>query len=213
LKQARFRLLFGLIAAAGLTAAAAAPPQARFTSQSLAAAKALGSSSAPVRIDEWADYECPACRNFYQGTVRPLIDNYVSTGKVYFVYHDFPLSVHPYSRDAARWANAAAAAGYFEPVQQALFAKQDDWSANGKIEPVIAAALSPAELKKVQTIYQQDAPQLDAAVAADYAMGQQRNIEQTPTIFVTAHGNTQALPPGGVSYTLMKQYVDYLLAH
>jgi len=213
LKQVRFRLILGLIAGAALVAAAATPPQAHFTPQSLSAAKALGSSSAPIRIDEWADYECPACRNFYQGTVRPMIDNYVSTGKVYFVYHDFPLAMHAYSRDAARWANAAAAAGFFEPVQQALFAKQDDWSATGKIEPVVAAALSPAEMRKVQLIYQQDAAQLDAAVASDLAMGQQRNIDQTPSIFVTARGNTQALPPGGVSYTLMKQYLDYLLAH
>jgi protein-disulfide isomerase len=213
LKRVRFYLILGLFAGAALAAAAATPQQTRLTPQALSAAKSLGSSSAPIRIDEYADYECPACRNFYQGTVRPLIDNYVSTGKVYFVYHDFPLSMHKYARDAARWANAAAAAGQFEPVQQALFAKQDDWVASGNIQAAVAAALSPAEMKKVQLIFQQDAAQLDAAVAADQASGQAKNIEQTPSIFVTAHGTTQALPPGGVSYTLMKQYVDYLLGH
>jgi hypothetical protein len=68
-------------------------------------------------------------------------------------------------------------------------------------------------MKKIQTIYDQDAPQLDAAIDSDLADGRARNINQTPTIYVTSHGNTQELPPGGVSYTLMKQYLDYLLAH
>jgi len=62
-------------------------------------------------------------------------------------------------------------------------------------------------------IYQRQGPQLDAAIDADLAAGHARNVNATPTIFVTAHGSTQPLPPGGVSYTLMKQYLDYLLAH
>lgn len=194
-------------------AAATPPAQMHITPESLTAAKSLGSSSAPIRIDEFSDFECPACRNFYQNTLRQVIDNYVSTGKVYVVHHDFPLSMHPYSRVAARWANAAAAAGLFEPVEQTLFAKQDEWGATGNVEPVIAGVLSATEMKKVQMIYQQDAAQLDAAVESDLAAGKLKNVNQTPSIFVTSHGSTQALPPGGVTYELMKQYLDYLLAH
>jgi protein-disulfide isomerase len=145
--------------------------------------------------------------------LRQVIDNYVSTGKVFVVHHDFPLNMHSHSHEAARWANAAAAAGLFEPVEQALFTHQDDWGATGKIEPMLAETLSPSEMKKVESIYQQDAAQLDAAVAADIALGQSKNVNQTPTIFVTSRGTTQPLPPGGVSYTLMQQYLDYLLAH
>jgi protein-disulfide isomerase len=213
LKRTGLYLIAGLIAGAALVAAAAAPPQTHITPESLTAAKSIGSSSAPVRIDEFSDFQCPACGNFYRNTVRQVIDNYVSTGKVYIVHHDFPLNMHAHSREAARWANAAAAVGVFEPVEQALFDKQEDWGATGKIEADIAPALSPAEMKKVETIYQQDAPQLDAAIDADLALGHLRNIDQTPTIFVTSHGNMQPLPPGGISYTLMKQYLDYLLAH
>jgi protein-disulfide isomerase len=187
------------------------PAQTHLTPAVLSVAKSLGSSSAPIRIDEFSDFQCPTCRAFYQGTLRLVIDNYVSTGKVFIVHHDFPL--HPHSRDAARWANAAAATGRFETVEQNLFAKQDDWGATGRIEPVIAAALSPAEMKKVQTIYQQDGPQLDAAVDTDVALGHAEDVRGTPSIFVTAHGSTQALPPGGVAYTYMKQYLDYLLTH
>ena len=213
MRRIGFFLVAGLIAGAALVAAAASPAQIHITPESLTAAKSLGSSSAPVRIDEFSDFQCPACGNFYRNTLRQVIDNYVSTGKVFVVHHDFPLSMHAYSHDAARWANAAAAAGVFETVEQALFDKQEDWGATGKIEPMLAEVLSPAEMKKVETIYQQDGPQLDAAIEADLALGRSKNVEQTPTIFVTSHGNVQALPPGGVTYTLMKQYLDYLLAH
>jgi len=212
-KLKRLAFYFSAIVLAGVAfvAAAAAPPQVHFTPQSLTAAKSLGSSSAPIRIDEFSDFECPACRNFYESTLRLVIDNYVSTGKVFVVHHDFPL--HPHSRDAARWANAAAVAGQFEPVEQALFGKQDDWGATGKIEPVLADVLSTAEMKKVEIIYQQDAPQLDAAVEADVALGRSKNVQSTPSIYVTSHAGTEALPAGGVNYTLMKQYLDYLLSH
>lgn len=215
MKPVRFYLLAGLLAGTAMMAAATKPipSQARITPESLSAAKSLGSSSAPVRIDEYSDFQCPACGNFYRNTLRQVIDNYVSTGKVFVVHHDFPLSMHSHSREAALWANAAAAAGVFEPVEQALFDKQDDWGATGKIEPVVAGALSAAEMKKVETIYQQDAPQLEAVIEADLAAGRAKNIDQTPSIFITSHGTAQALPPGGVSYTLMKQYLDYLLAH
>jgi protein-disulfide isomerase len=210
-KLKRLAFYLSAIVLAGVAFVAAAPPQVHFTPQSLTAAKSLGSSSAPIRIDEFSDFECPACRNFYENTLRLVIDNYVSTGKVFVVHHDFPL--HQHSRDAARWANAAAVAGQFEPVEQALFGKQDDWGATGKIEPVLADVLSTAEMKKVEIIYQQDAPQLDAAVEADVALGHSKNVQSTPSIYVTSHAGTEALPAGGVNYTLMKQYLDYLLTH
>ncbi len=151
------------------------------------------------------------CATFYLRTLRPVIDNYVSTGKVYLVHRDFPLAMHTYSRDAARWATAAAVAGDFEAVDQALYANQEKWEVNGQIEPFVAAVLSPAEMKKVKSLFTQDASELDAAVETDYALGRSKNVDATPSIFITAHGQTSELPPGGVGYPLMKQYLDYLL--
>jgi len=185
--------------------------QTHITPTSVTYAKSLGSSSAPVRIEVFSDYQCPQCRNFYLNTLRPVIDNYVSAGKVYLIHHDFPLSIHSYSREAARWATAAAVVGDFETVDQALYTNQDKWETNGQIEPFIAAVLSPADMKKVKTLYTQDATELDAAVATDQALGKAKNIDSTPTIFITARGETHELPPGGVNYQLMKQYLDYLL--
>src|SRR5262245_31158464 len=83
--------------------------------------KAFGSKSAPVVMEEFSDYQCPACKTLYTTTNRLLMDNYVSTGKVYLIHRDFPLANHAYSRTAARYARAAASLGKVEPVEQTLF--------------------------------------------------------------------------------------------
>src|SRR5437899_12092644 len=72
----------------------------------LTAQKAVGSKSAPIVIEVFSDFQCPACKRVYQETLRPVMDNYVATGKVYLVHRDFPLPMHNHSREAARWANA-----------------------------------------------------------------------------------------------------------
>src|ERR1700758_5574834 len=70
--------------------------------------KAIGTKSAPITMEVFSDYQCPACRAFFENTLRFMINDYVASGKVYLVHRDFPLPMHPYSMDAARWANAAA---------------------------------------------------------------------------------------------------------
>jgi protein-disulfide isomerase len=173
--------------------------------------KSLGSKSAPITMEVFSDFQCPACRNFYQTTLKQLIDNYVNTGKVYLIHRDFPLDMHPYSHQAARFANAAAELGQFESVERALFDKQDVWSPNGKIDDAISSTIPPAQLKKIHDVETQHLNEINASIERDRTMGIQRNVNQTPSIYVTAHGKTEALPGGGVDYRLLKQYLDYLL--
>lgn len=187
----------------------AARAQKRVSAAELAALKSLGSRSAPITIEIFSDFQCPACKNNFQATVRPLIDNYVSTGKVYLVHRDYPLPMHSHSRDAARWANAAAALGKFERVEEVLYAKQETWGQNGNVEAALSGVLTPAELKRAREMVQSG--QLDAAIDRDIALGNSQRVNQTPSIFVTHRGQTTALPAGGVNYSLLKQYLDYLL--
>ena len=185
-------------------------PQTKVSATELTAQKAVGSKSAPIVIEVFSDFQCPACRRVYQETLRPVMDNYVATGKVYLVHRDFPLPMHNHSREAARWANAAAAIGKFEKVEEALYTKQDAWSASGNMEAVVAAVLSPAEMKKVRQVMSETA-MLDAAIDHDRELGLQKRVTQTPSLFVTRGAQTEALPAGGLSYSLLKQYLDYLL--
>ncbi len=51
--------------------------------------RALGKATAPVTVDVWSDFQCPACDSFATTVEPDLIDQYVATGKVRLVYRDF----------------------------------------------------------------------------------------------------------------------------
>jgi len=81
----------------------------------------LGDENAPVKLIEFSDYQCPFCGRFYSQTLPQLKSEYFDTGKVQFVYRDFPLdSIHPFATPAAEAAECVrdAAGGsneaYFE---------------------------------------------------------------------------------------------------
>jgi len=174
-------------------------------------AKSLGSKSAPILLEDFSDYQCPSCRFFFLNTTLQVIKDYVDTGKVYLVHHDFPLTMHAHSMEAAKWANAAAAIGKFQEVETELYSTQDSWENTGNIESALSTTLTPAELKRVRALM--DSPEVKAAIDHDMDLGKQRNINQTPSIFVTYKGQMNPLPPGGVTYNVLKQYLDYLLSH
>ena len=171
--------------------------------------KAFGSKNAPVVMEEFSDYQCPACKKLYTDTNRLLMDNYVTTGKVYLIHRDFPLTMHAYSRIAARYARAAAELGKIEPVEQALFQNQEEWEQKGDVDGTVASVLSASEMNKVRALVKGGT--MDALIDKDFALGQMYRINQTPT--TVFHCKGQTYPYAGVmSYDTMKQFLDQLLS-
>ncbi len=72
----------------------------------------LGDSSAKITIVEFGDYQCTYCHAFHQNTKDQLIQEYVDTGKVNFIFRDFPLN-GPDSVLAAQAAYCANNQGKF----------------------------------------------------------------------------------------------------
>lgn len=97
--------------------------------ESTAGGHVLGSASAPVKVVEFGDLQCPACA-VMNTEVRYLLTNYA--GQVAFVWHHWPLAVHPQAVAAALAAECAAAQGRFDAFSDTLFAEQqwigvDNW--------------------------------------------------------------------------------------
>src|SRR6202035_4000161 len=108
--------------------------------------EAFGSKNAPIVMEVFSDFQCPACKTLFMTTNRQVMDNYVSTGKVYLVHRDFPLPMHAHSQVAAGDAPAAAQLGKAEPVEQTLFENQEKWENSGDVDGTVAAVLSSAEM-------------------------------------------------------------------
>lgn len=172
-------------------------------------AKAFGSKTAPVVVEIYSDFQCPACKQLFLNTTQKVIDNYVNTGKVYLVHRDFPLPMHAYSRVAASYSRAAAHIGKCEPVEQALFENQEKWEANGDVKGIVAGVLSPAEMKKVQALV--DAKTLEPLIERDKQIGQTLPVTQTPTSVF--HSKGQNYPYAGtLSYDVLRDFLDQLVA-
>lgn len=198
LNRREFSSLLGLIAVpASFAGTSTATPK-----------KAFGSPAAPITVEVFSDYECPSCKNLHDVTLPPLKLGYVWPGKVYLLHRDFPLPQHKYSRTAAVYANAAARVDKFEAVAAALFAKQQYWSANGKVDEVVAGVLRPSEIKQVRAILND--PAITSAIDADVALGRRVPLDQTPTIVIT-HKLRRTPVAGFVAYDLLRQYLDQLL--
>lgn len=171
--------------------------------------KAFGSKSAPVVMEVFSDYQCPSCKALFLNTNRQLMDNYVSTGKVFLIHRDFPLPMHAYSRVAARYARAAAEIGKVEPVEKALYENQEKWEQTGDVDGTVAAALTSAEMSKVRALVKGGT--LEPLIDKDYSLGQMYRVNSTPTSVFHSKGQTYPYS-GMMSYEILRQFLDQLLS-
>jgi len=92
---------------------------------SLGDAPMLGRADAPVTLVEFSDYQCPFCQRFFATTLSALKKHYVDTGKVRYVFRDFPLDqMHPQARKAAEAAHCAVEQGKYWEMHEVLFQNQ-----------------------------------------------------------------------------------------
>lgn len=221
-----------LIAGASLGIRVLAHPQSVAAQAALPPpVKAVGSKNAPITMEVFGDFECPSCRALYQETLRPMMSSYVESGKVYLVHYDFPLTMHRYSWEAARWADAAAEIGKYLEVEAVLYDNQDSWAADGNIEKYVAQVLSPTDLKRVEKILApcqpgavglrpvnfdnsgsiNDGCPVDKFIAKDYDVGKQIPVQATPTYVFIYKGQKYPAGAGIVAWPLLKQFFDQLL--
>ncbi|OFW37192.1 MAG: hypothetical protein A3J28_07685 [Acidobacteria bacterium RIFCSPLOWO2_12_FULL_60_22] len=171
-----------------------------------------GNATAPIKIEVFSDFQCPGCRDLYLHTMRSVLTDYAAAGKVCVIYHELPLNMHPHARQAARFGQAAQRLGqrYWVQVAEALYQAQDQWAKDGKIEQVLASALSKDDMAKLRK--EAADPRTDAAIVNDLGLAKRLDIEQTPTLLVTRKDKTERTA-GVVQYAILKRYLDYYLTH
>jgi Thioredoxin len=171
--------------------------------------KTMGNPAAPLMMELYSDFMCPACKNLHEQVLPAIILDYVKTGKAYLIFREFPLNIpaHVYSHQVAALAVASARIGKYQTVSDALFRNQVAWSANGKYWETIASVLTPEEQKRVQALAN------DPGVLAEV----QRDVDrvkavltQTPTVMITYKLRQQPWTQF-TDYGLFRGYIDGLL--
>lgn len=85
---------------------------------------AVGDPNAPVTLTNYSDFQCPYCGLFTEETEQQLLETYVNTGKVYFVFRTFGNFIGPESQAAGESAYCAGDQGKFWEYHDLLFSNQ-----------------------------------------------------------------------------------------
>jgi protein-disulfide isomerase len=154
-------------------------------------APAKGKTDAPVTIVEFGDFQCPFCGRFASDTLQQLVKNYVDTGKVKFVYKEYPLPFHPNAQPAAMAAECANEQGKFWPYHDKLYATQTTWENQDsntvkKIfkEYAVSLGLNGASFNSCL-----DSSKYSDKIQKQSTEGSQYGISGTPTFYI---GNQKA---------------------
>lgn len=137
-----YLLLGGLIVAGGLvlwylsrrSSAPAVPVDVAVQAADTAGFRGyvLGSPDAPVEVVEYADYQCPACQSFDVVEFPYIRERLIATGRVRYVYKDFPLDqIHRWARLAAHAGACADEQGRFWELHEGIYRTQSEWANAG----------------------------------------------------------------------------------
>ncbi len=154
----------------------------------------IGPVEAPVTIVEFFDPSCEACRTFYP-VVKQILAMFPGDVRLVMRYTPF----HQGSDEAVRILEAARLQALFEPVLEALLARQPEWAAHGAPDLTLAWDIAGAAgLDLARARADAAIPAIDAVLNGDLADAQSAGVTQTPTFFV----NGKPLPSFGAQQLL-----------
>jgi len=157
-----------------------------------------GDENAPVTIIEFSDYQCPFCSRFYSQTLPQIQKKYIDTGKVRFVYRDFPLSIHPQAVPAAIAANCAGEQGKYWEYHNKIFDNQRSLSESNYLQWAEDLGLD----KNAFATCLKD-PKQKAEVQKDFADGSAAGVSGTPAFFINGR-----LVSGAQPFSVFEQAIE-----
>jgi protein-disulfide isomerase len=174
----------------------------------LVSGTAMGDPDAPVLIEVWEDFQCPACRDYSQNTEPQIAETYVTTGEVYYVFRQWPF-IGNESHQAANASMCAAEQERFWDYHDMLFANwngENRGSFSDKRLVAFAEAMN-LDMGSFNTCFEDNSYGSD--IDQDKADGTALGVTGTPSVFV----NGQQLTPGFVpSFQQISEAVEAELA-
>ncbi|MCI0550170.1 MAG: thioredoxin domain-containing protein [Anaerolineae bacterium] len=180
-----------------------------------------GVADAPIKIEEFADFQCPFCERFFEQTEPLLIEHYVATGKVQFVYRSMGNFVsrnlggaRTESQDAAAAAYCAGDQGKFWEMHDALFANVLGEDVGSFTDRRLAAIAEKVGLDMTEFNECYNSGKYADQVQQDFEDGQAAGVNGTPGFVVTytVNGETKTkLIEGAQPFSTFQQELEAIL--
>jgi protein-disulfide isomerase len=176
------------------------------------AERAVGSPTAPVTVHEYFSLTCPHCARFARDTYPQIRKELIDTGKLRWVYEDFPLD--QVALMAAMVARALPPERY-EPFIQALLASQDRWAfardVNNTDEIGKMAALAGMSHATFEATIK-DTRLRDEILTAQDQAEKTYQVNSTPTFIFIGPDNKVRRESGEMSYDAFAKVVAEVAA-
>jgi len=159
--------------------------------------KIKGPANAPVTIEVFSDFECPACR-FAVAEETKILAAYPD--QVRFIFYHFPLSSHRLSPLVHQAAECAALQGKFWPYHDRLYDKQSEWTVLPDLTQILMGYSRDAGMDLDRFAVCLADTRVTEDVKKDRLYGETLQIRSTPTFFVNGERFVGAveLAKGGV---------------
>lgn len=149
------------------------------------AVRTKGSSTAPVTVYEMSDFQCPFCRRHAIEYFPQLEKEYISTGKVRWIFINLPLtSLHANAVAAAEFAMCAAREGKFWPAHDILYRRQDVWKDLKNPAAFLLSLADSLKLPKPKITACLDKSETREEVRRDAEGAAKTGASSTPTFYV-----------------------------
>ncbi len=168
----------------------------------------LGSPDAPVTLVEFSDFQCPFCRKLFREVLPGIEEKYIKTGKVRFVYRDFPLSsIHEMAQKYAEAGECADEQGKFWQMHDKIFEEQEKRGGGTVFDYTVAdVKLWAREIgleDGVQFDQCLDSDKYLEEVQKDFRDGELAGILGTPGTFINGR-----LIPGAVPFAQFEAVIE-----
>jgi predicted DsbA family dithiol-disulfide isomerase len=159
------------------------------TEVDITGAPVMGSADAPVTIVEFSEFQCPYCGNYARETFPQIEQQYIETGKVKYVFRNFPLSFHENAEKAAEAGVCAADQGKFWEYHETLFNNQDALAVDNLKQYAADLGLDTAKFDQCL-----DSGAMADKVQSDIDAGTGYGVSGTPAFFVNGIFVSGAMP-------------------
>lgn len=172
-----------------------------------------GDRKARLVLVEFSDFQCPFCARFVRETLPEIEKDYIKTGKLRYVFRDFPItSAHKDALKAAQAAGCALDQGKYWEMHDRLFENQAAYTVYNLTQNAEAIGLNKETFQQCLS-----KNEYETEVQSDFADGLKAGVNQTPTFFL---GLTEPNSPkvkvltvitGAKPYAVFKAAIDSAL--
>jgi protein-disulfide isomerase len=163
----------------------------------------MGSDKAPVTVIEYASMTCPHCAHFNEVTFPELKKRYIETGKVRYIFREFPLdSLAAAAFMLARCTGETDSTKYFAMIDT-LFRQQRTWAVEKPLEPLLAIAKQAGFTQESFNTCLANQKVLDGIESMRQRAATTFKVQSTPTFFINGTAY-----PGALSIEDMAKAID-----